>query len=164
MLAAGDATLGLYSDGKMHYEPTMLQTFQLHLYLVQSDYYVTAIEYQLVTPDGNFAVSSVDYPANQQNSIGHPQAGHAINYWPPMSGFPDGYDLMATFNCVTVQPCELMPDYPLTISVHPDTGELRGTYYPENDTFPIIGLTTYLCLDAVPVEDGTWGAIKSLYK
>ncbi|MBN2069925.1 MAG: hypothetical protein JW814_00600 [Candidatus Krumholzibacteriota bacterium] len=167
LLGAADATLGLYSDGKLHYQPSMLTSFQLHLFLVQSDYYVTAIEYLLLAPDANFQVQSVEYPSNQQVSIGSPTdplEGHAISYWPPMTGFPDGYDLMATLNCITVAPCELMPDYPLLITVNPESGELRGTYYPENETFPIIGLTTYLCLDQIAVEDGTWGAIKSLYK
>lgn len=165
LIGATTATMGLYdAAGKLHYDPSNGVPFQMYLYLVQSDYYVTSIEYRLVIPNSYFTIQSVDYPANMGTVLGDPLAGHTITYWPPMSGLPTGYALMLTLNCVTTRGCNNMKDYPLAIGVHPVSGELQGTYDPEGDFFPIVGLTTYLCLDQVPVEDGTWGAIKSLYR
>jgi hypothetical protein len=166
LLGAATATMGLYdAAGKLYYEPSNGVPFQLYLYLIQSDYYVTSIEYQLVPENSYFTVQSVEYPANVGVVLGDPLAGHTVSYWPPMSGLPNGCDVMLTLNCVTTRNCTAMKDYELIIGVHPDSGELRGTYDPGDEFFPIVGLTTYLCLDQVGTEDDdTWGAIKSLYR
>lgn len=165
LVGAYPATMGLYdAAGKLHYEPTNGVTFQLYLYLVQSDYYVTSIEYQLVIPNTNLTIQSVEYPASMGTVLGDPLVGHTITYWPPMTGLPSGFDLMATLNCATTRSCNNMKDYPLAIGVHPVSGELQGTNDPGGEFFPIVGLTTYLCLDLIEVENGTWGAIKSLYR
>jgi hypothetical protein len=165
LLGAAPATMGVYVDGKLHYTPAApLSFFDMYLYLVQSDYFVTAVEYQLVRPNGNFVLTGVSYPDNFSIELGDPLSGHAITFWPPMTGYPTGYDLLATYHCMTLLPCENMPNYPLTIGVNPGSGELRGTYSPDNDFFSIIGLTTYLCPDGVANEAGSWGTIKSLYR
>ena len=166
MLGAAPATMGLYdAAGKLYYEPTSGVPFQLYLYLIQSDYYVTSIEYQLVPENTYFTVQSVEYPDNAGVILGDPLSGHQVSYYPPMDGLPNGYDIMLTLNCVTTRNCTAMRDYELIIAEHPVSGLLGGTYEPGDDFFPIIGLTTYLCLDQVDVEEeGSWGAIKSLYR
>lgn len=165
LLGAAPATLGVYFDGKTYYTPAAPFTeFNLYLYLVQSDYFVTAVEYQLTQPGGMFVITEVTFPPNFQVQLGDPFAGHSIAYWPPMSGYPNGYDLLATYHCLTLAPCASMPNYALTIGPNPGSGALQGSYYPDNELFPIIGLTTYLCPDGVANEDGSWGTIKSLYR
>ena len=165
LLGAAPATLGVYFDGKTHYTPAApIVEFDLYLYLVQSDYFVTAVEYQLTQPGLNFQISSITYPPNFSIEEGSPFAGHSIAFWPPMSGYPDGYDLLATFHCWTLMPCEMMPDYALEIGPNPGSGALQGTFSPDNELFPIIGLTTTLCPELVANEDGSWGTIKSLYR
>ncbi|MBN2185599.1 MAG: hypothetical protein JW746_09755 [Candidatus Krumholzibacteriota bacterium] len=166
LLGAATATMGLYdAAGKLYYEPSNGVPFQLYMYLIQSDYYVTSIEYQLIRENSYFTVQSVEYPSNVGVVLGDPLTGHSVTYWPPMSGIPNGYDMMMTLNCVTSRNCTAMKDYELIIGVYPGSGELRGTYDPEGEFFPIVGLTTYLCLDQVGTEEeGSWGAIKSLYR
>jgi hypothetical protein len=166
LLLAQPKTMGVYFDGgyKLTKNPAALTPFQAQLYLVQSEYFVTAVEYQLVVPDGNFVVTGVSYPANFSVELGDPVSGHSITFWPPMTGYPDGYDLLATYDCLTLLDCALMPDYPITVGPHPVSGELRGTYSPDNEFFPIIGLTSYLCIDQIANETESWGAIKSLYR
>ena len=163
LLAAAPVTLGLYFDGALGADPAALTPFTAQLVLVQSDYFITAVEYQLVVPDGNFVITGVSYPDNFSIENGSPLAGHSIAYWPPMTGYPDGYDILATFDCLTMVECALMPNYPLTVGPHPDSGELRGAYSPDNELVSIVGLTTYLCSDGVATDSRSWGAIKSLY-
>ena len=162
-------TLGVYYGGRLHYDPVGPYTqFELYLYIVHWEHFVTAVEYQLVTPTdpshASFLILGVTYPPNQSLFLGNPFIGHSITFWPPVTGYPDGYDLLATYTCLTVVPCEQMYDYPLVIGPHPDSGKLRGTFYPDNDMFKITGLTTYLCLNEISVAGDSWGVIKSLYK
>ena len=162
-------TLGVYYNGRLFYDPVGPFTqFELRLYIIQGDYFVTAVEYQLLTPTDPshalFMVLGVTYPPNQSLFLGNPLGGHAVTFWPPATGYPGGHDLLATYICMTTVPCEQMYDYPLVIGQHPDSGELRGTFYPDNDMFGITGLTTLLCAHVVSVSGESWGAIKSLYK
>ncbi len=169
-------TLGLFFDyqppGKMSTYPSAFVAFEMYLYMHHADYYVTAIEYQLQTPldpgHSLFFVSTVTYPDNESIVNGDPFAGHSIAYWPPMNGFMPGYNLMCTIEGVLTAECWNagggVVDYPLVIGPHPDSGELRGTYTPDNYFFDIIGLTSILCPDAVGVEEESWGAIKSMFE
>jgi hypothetical protein len=160
------AQMGIFFEGgyKTTYTPTPFVPFQAQLFIIQSEYYVTAVEYQVLRPDANFVITGVTYPANFAAELGDPMSGHSITFWPPMTGYPNGYDLLATYNCLTLVDCAQMPDYPLEIGPHPDSGELRGTYSPDNDFFPIIGLTSYLCPEVVGAENQSWGAIKSMFR
>jgi hypothetical protein len=166
LLAQPVKTLGVYFDGgyKLHKTPAALTPFQAQLYLVQNEYFVTAVEYQLVISNPNFVVTGVSYPANFSVELGDPTGGHSITFWPPMTGYPDGYDLLATYDCLTLVECPLMPNTTVTVGPHPASGELRGTYSPDNEFFPITGLTSYLCPDGVANDTESWGAIKSLYR
>jgi hypothetical protein len=106
----------------------------------------------------------VTYPDGKSVALGDPFSGHAIAYWPPMNGFVPGYNLVATLQCMTFAPCGPLVDYPLVIGPHPDSGEIRGAFAPENELFPIVGLTSIVCPDMVGTQEESWGAIKSLYR
>lgn len=159
---AAPATLGVYFDGLLHTTPAPATPFNGYLVLVQSDYFVTAVEYQLVVSNPNFVLLGTTYPANFSIENGDALAGHSIAYWPPMTGYPEGYDVLATYNCMILQDCAVMPNTTLEIGPNPASGELRGTYSPDNDFLPIIGLTSFVCPDGVATESKSWGAIKSL--
>jgi hypothetical protein len=169
LVGAWTPTLGVYIDGKLTYTPAGPFTpFLAHLVIVQSELYVTGVEYSLVTPNdpyhGQFIIESISYPPNFSLQLGDPWIGHAITFWPPLTGYPEGYDVMATYHCLTLVPCAEMWDYPIVVSPDPTTGELRGAFAPNNDLFDIIGLTSYLCIDQIAVEEESWGAIKSMYR
>ncbi|MBU8921844.1 MAG: hypothetical protein KOO63_08490 [Bacteroidales bacterium] len=164
LLMAQAPTLGVYFSGKLHTTPALPMTpFNGYLYIVQDAYFVTAVEYQLVMSP-NLILGGVSYPSNFALEMGDPLAGHAITFWPPMTGYPDGYDLLATYTLYTSADCAMIPNSTLAIGPHPDSGELRGTYSPDNETFPIIGLTSFVCPSGVANDDASWGAIKSLYE
>ena len=172
--ALGAATMGLYFDywpGRMAYAPPPdpVSFFDIYMYLHVAPYYVTALEYRITTPSDPvhqfFAITGVQLPENTSVSLGDPFSGHSVAFWPPINGYDPGYNLVCTYHCVMLAPCYIaLHDYPLVVGAHPDSGELRGAYYPNMDLFPIIGLTSILCPEFVGVEDKSWGAIKSLYK
>jgi len=54
--------------------------------------------------------------------------------------------------------------YPLMTGPRPDSGEIRGTFAPENELFPIVGVTLSICPDLVGTQEESRGAIESLYR
>lgn len=169
------ATLGLYFDlwpGTMAYAPPpepIPSFFDVYLYLHASNYYVTALEYQITTPldptHAFFVIISVSLADQAVVTLGSPWEGHSIAFWPPLDGYNPGYNMICKFKCMGLAPCHgVLADYPIVIGPHPDSGELWGAFYPDNETFPIIGLTSILCPDMIGVQDTNWGSIKSLYK
>jgi len=172
---SAQATMGVYftyTPGLMTYDPIAFNYFDAYLYLHNANQYITGIEYQLLTPDDpghvHFTISAVDYPPNQVLAQGMPFSGHSVVYWPPLDGWNPGYNLMVKYTCITFEPCYgeggLLANYQLVVGPHPDSGELRGTYYPNNEFFPITGLTSILCPEPDAVKVESWGAIKSMYR
>lgn len=173
--AASAVTLGCYfgyEPVSMAYSPTPFSFFDVFLFLHGADYYVTAAEYQLLTPHDPthalFSITDVTYPDNMVVTLGDPFAGHSIAYWPPLNGFVPGYNLLVAFRCVTFAPCGGggggLIDYPIVIGPNPGSGELRGTFLPDNEFFSIRGLTSILCPEQIGTQEESWGAIKSLYR
>jgi hypothetical protein len=167
LVGAWTPTVGVYFDGKLTYTPAAPFTiFRADLVITHSpEYYVTGIEYSLVTPDPTkFGIINWEFPPNYVQQLGDPFNGHAITYWPPLTGVPLGYDLLVTYNCMAFAPCHDMWNFPIVVSADPRSGYLRGTYAPYNDKFYPIGLTSYLCPEGIGVEEESWGAIKSMYR
>jgi hypothetical protein len=173
------ATMGVYFDwwpGQMHADPVPFTAFDAYLYLHNANLPVTAVEYQLVFPgDPNhpglpswFSISVVGYPELYSIHLGDPMNGHAISYWPYLNGYSPGYNVLCYYECYVFEPCwhlgGLMTDYRIVVGPHPDSGYVRGTYYPKNDPFEIIGLTSILCPQLISTEETSWGAIKGQFK
>jgi hypothetical protein len=53
-------------------------------------------------------------------------------------------------------------DDPIIVSPHPLTGFVRAVEYPTYDFIDAVGMTSLIC-PTVPVEETSWGQIKSLY-
>jgi hypothetical protein len=165
ILMAAPVTVGVYFDGSLAYTPqNQSQPFLGSLYMIQNDYYVTGVEYSLITPDYNFVIAGYSYPPSYSLSLGDAFNGHSIVFWPPLTGYPEGYDLLVNYECYLVAPCSQATNYTIVVGPHPDSGFLRGTYSPNNDFFEIVGLTSWLCPDGIATEEESWGAIKSMYR
>jgi hypothetical protein len=165
------ATVGAFFSSEpatMASAPAPFSFFDVYLYLHDAEYYVTALEYQLQTPvdpsHALFSIVGITYPDNEAVSLGDPFSGHSIAYWPPLNGFVPGYNLLVTLQCVTLAPCGQLADYPLVIGPDPSSGELRGTFAPDNEFFQITGLTSVICPEQIGTQEESWGAIKSLYR
>ena len=166
ILMAAPVTMGVYFEGSLAYTPPGEPgtAFKGSLYIVQSDYYVTGVEYSLIVPSADWVITGYNFPPSHALSLGDAINGHSITYWPPLTGYPDGYDLLVNYECVILAPCSQMTNYTIEVGPHPDSGYLRGTYSPDNDFFDVIGLTSYLCPEGVAVDEESWGAIKSMYR
>lgn len=166
ILMAAPVTVGVYFDGSLAYTPEggPGTAFKGSLYMVQNEYYVTGVEYALYIPDVNFTITGYNYPPSHALSLGDAFNGHSITFWPPLTGFPDGYDLLVNYECRLLVPCSQATNYTIEVGPHPDSGFLRGTYSPDNDFFDITGLTSFLCPEGVGTEEESWGAIKSMYR
>lgn len=168
-VVAADGTVGVFFDGPgvMDYCPATGEWFTGYLYMHAAEYYITGIEYQLLTPmdpTHTMVIMGVpEYPDNSTLQLGDPFTGHTITYWPPLNGYMPGYNLLCTFNFYTVAG-DGLEEYPLVIGPHPETEELRATYYPNNYYFYPAGLTSLLCPTVTATEEESWGAIKSLYR
>jgi hypothetical protein len=170
-------TIGVFFDtpGQMTYSPTVYVPFNGLLYVHNADYYITAVEYFLSTPDDPthalVYLTGTSYPDNFAVELGDPfdlTIGHSISYWPPLNGTTPGYNLLATYEFLMIEPCwdagGGIMNYRLVIVQNPGSGFLRGTSFPDNLPFDMTGLTSYLCPFEIGVEEESWGAIKSLYK
>lgn len=169
ILMAAPATVGVYFDGTLTgTHPGAYTPFIGSLYIVQSEYYVTGVEYSLVTPNdpahAQLIIQGYTYPPSHSLTLGEAWGGQSLTYWPPLTGYPEGYDLLVTYQFLALAECVDMPDYPIVVSPHPDSGYLRGTYSPNNDFFEITGLTSFLCPESIATEEESWGAIKSMYR
>jgi hypothetical protein len=169
ILMAAPATVGVYFDGTLTgTTPGAYTPFKASLYIVQSEYYVTGVEYGLTTPNDpghvQMFIMGYTYPPSHALTIGDAWTGQSLTYWPPLTGYPTGYDLLVTYELMTSVECVDMPDYPIVVGPSPDSGFLRGTYSPNNDFFEIVGLTSYLCPESIATEEESWGAIKSMYR
>lgn len=152
----------------MGYSPAPFSYFDVFVFLHSADYYVTAVEYQLLTPQDPthalMGVVEVTYPDNVAVTLGDPFTGHSIAFWPPLNGFVPGYNLLCVLRCITFAPCGGISDYPLVLGPNPGSGALQGAYMPDNELFPIQGLTSIVCPEQVATQEESWGAIKSLYR
>jgi len=165
--------VGVYFDYyKMSKSPQVYLPFNAYLYVTDAPYYITGVDYQLLTPgDPSHALlslTSVTYPDEMSVNLGAPFDGHAISYWPPINGYIEGFHLLCGYEFILLEPCWSdgggVADYPLVIGPNPATGDLVISYAPDNDLVEVLGLTSIICPEQVATEDASWGAIKSLYK
>jgi hypothetical protein len=56
----------------------------------------------------------------------------------------------------------MVNNQPCIVTAHPGTGFVGGVDYPNYDLVPAVGMTSLVC-PTVPLEDTTWGKIKSIY-
>jgi hypothetical protein len=181
--AAGVATMGVYFEGapgEMTYSPKIYEHFKMYVYLHSADALVTGVEFRIAsgfeqkydsgpTP---FAILGYSLPQGALE-MGSLWDGFSIVFWPPLDGFA-GYNLITELTCLGLTACGddggPLWNYWIRIGAHNETDLLRGTFYPDNDFFPIIGLTSLLCpggcygLGCVGTETTSWGSIKSLFK
>jgi hypothetical protein len=180
LLSAAPVTIGVYYEGSIAITPIPWEYYDVALYMVQGEYDITAVEYVLsfkdiagvpydpTTGPVRFVFGSKVLPPKAQAEIGDPidpTLGHSITFWPPLNGFPNGYDLLCSFQIyLHNSDCEQVVNHRIDVEANPASTYLRATYAPDGDKVDMVPLSFWICPDVNSVEEESWGAIKSLYK
>jgi hypothetical protein len=123
----------------------------------------TAAMFQLVDGGTGWFEGAYTKPA-AMTTIGAPMTGITIGYGVPCATAPTYLGNQAFFASVSAPNCTY-----LSVVPHPDaqTGLIEGVNCEQTRTFPTGGQAIVNpvpgCECTVPVEQTTWGAIKSLY-
>ena len=129
------------------------------LYIVALNFntYLMAVEYSINYPPAMFWVADLDLPALY---IGSSPTGITEGFPPPQNG----YNALLVAKAMFMWTCAgcLITDMPVIVSPHPGTAFLGAVDFPNYDLVPAVGMTSLVCA-TVPIEDTTWGQIKSLY-
>ena len=121
--------------------------------------WLTSVEYSIAFPPSMsyaFANSSATL------AIGNPVSGHTLGWNLPQNAFSPFVVSEVNFlwNC---DGCNPPNDEPVTVVANGDTGFLRMVAWPDNNVIDLVGSTSLVCPGAIPVQEKTWGSIKSLY-
>jgi hypothetical protein len=118
--------------------------------------YIVGIEYAVSYPAGISWLG--DIPASDLK-IGDTPSGISEVWSIPQNGFQP--IKLATINYF----CSMCnDDSPIVVTAHPVSGYLRATRYPDLQFIYAIGMTSVFCPVNIPVENTTWGKVKSLYE
>jgi len=163
--------IGIYfmpNVGQMSYSPYPYEEFNGYVYENDLACYITAVEFRIDPPTG-IVVTGFDIPEGSL-SLGDPEAGLSITYWPPLNGYSQ-CNMLCTLHFVAMKWCVgggggggILVDVPLRILPHPETGLISAACYPENYLTTALGLTSTICPTQIGVHEKSWGAIKSLYE
>lgn len=99
--------------------------------------------------------------------IGSAETGVGIVWSPPKNAFGDALLLRVKFlwncdDCVGAGVPPYEDGFPLEVIPTPAQGMLRAVRWPDSHVIDLVGMRSLVC-PQVPVEDSTWGQIKSLY-
>jgi hypothetical protein len=166
---AAQPTMGVYftyAPFDIYYSPSVPgESFDGYVYGHNIDCYLSACEFQLVIGHSSILLTGFDLLPGSVN-LGLPLDGISISYWPPLDGWNPGYNLLCTFHFAALDVCDefggSLVNVPIQIGPHPDTGEIRGTCWPDQNIFQFIGLRSIICPFGTATEEQSWGAIKSM--
>lgn len=130
----------------------------LYIAMVNWNAFVSGIQFKVDYPAQMLWLGDNGLPAT---AFGNTASGLAVAWGVPQNGYLPALICTSTFvwNC---SGCS-STDIPLTVVGHPLLGgTITATIWPDNHKQDGIGLTGRIC-PTVPVENTTWGQVKSLY-
>ena len=129
----------------------------LYIALVNANAFVSGVEFAVNYPPEIGFVADFD---KQPVVIGTTASGFSQGWAIPPNGFSAVYVCGVQF-IWTCTGCSVF-NSPIVVVQHPDTGFLGYTDFPGYTEFPAVGMTSLICA-TIPVEETTWGQVKSLY-
>jgi hypothetical protein len=129
----------------------------LWISLVNANAFVTGVEFAVSYPPEMTWLADQN---TQPVTVGNTPSGFSIGWALPQNGFFNipVCKVLFLWNC---DRC-LRANIPIVVVSHPVTGALGYTDFPTYTYHTAVGLTSLVCA-CVPVEDTTWGQVKSLY-
>ena len=143
-------------------------TIPATLYIVANNFdaWITAVEFQILYPPQLLFVGDI---VDTDIVLGNTVAGITIGWATPKDCF--GGTLLAKVNviwhcndCVSSVVGVPNAEAPIDVVAHPQQGLpfARAVEWPSQTAFDIVGMRSLIC-STTPVEETTWGQIKSLY-
>ena len=128
----------------------------LYIALVNANAFVSGVEFKVEYPPEVIWLADFD----KQVAIGTTPTGFSQGWAIPVNGFSAVYvcGVNIFWNCTGC----VNFNVPIVVVPHPDTGFLGYTDFPGYAQFPAVGMTSLICA-TIPVEETTWGQVKSLY-
>jgi hypothetical protein len=160
-------TMGVYfhNGGQMTYSPVQFEQFEAYVYEHNAQCYLDAAEFEICYPPGIVQIG-FEIPVGSL-SLGDPDTGVSITYWPPRDGWNPGYNLLCTLKLMAVDFCHSegggMADAHIVIVPDHAVDHIYGSCWPDNYLFDYVGLTSIFCPTCIGTESKSWGAIKSLF-
>jgi hypothetical protein len=138
------------------------------LYIAATNFnaFLSGIEFQVHYPPSLIWITDFDTPptvAVPGATFGNTPTGISVGWANPQNGFftVEICKVLVQWNCddcdVTDQPI-IVTGHPLFVPAIP-----RATDFPNFQFINGVGLTSLICV-TVPVEESTWGKVKSLYQ
>lgn len=129
----------------------------LYIALVNADAFVSGVEFAVsYPPEVTFLAEFDKQPVN----VGTTPTGFSQGWALPPNGFSAVYVCGVQF-LWACDGCSVF-DSPIVVIPHPVSGFLGYTDFPAYTQIPAVGMTSLICA-TIPVEETTWGQVKSLY-
>ena len=128
--------------------------------------FLSGIEFQVHYPASIIWITDFDFPPTNTTpgtTLGNTVSGVSVGWANPQNGFStvDIGKALIQWNC---DQCEQGFDLPIIVTGHPlFAPNPRATDFPGFQFINGVGLTSLICV-TVPVEESTWGKVKSLYQ
>jgi hypothetical protein len=135
---------------------------KLEIVLNNANAWVSAVEFTLSLPASMLYTG--DIHQNGALNLGISPTGVAISWPLPQSAFGALLVMQAQFfwmcdGCSNIAHQNGLVD----ILAFPSSGQIRAVDWPNGNVITLVGAPALVCPTGVPVQDKTWGAIKSLY-
>lgn len=128
---------------------------------------IKAIEYAVQYPLAATHLADIDVPG--AISFGTTDTGVATGYGSTPDGFLDAFQpallmtVLVQWHCDTCLDPPGYSDQAVVVVPHLVTGFLRAVRWPDDFLMPLVGMTSIICPEVVPVEETSWGQLKALY-
>lgn len=149
-----------YSQAEKPCPPGTPGTVMDTLYVVAQNFnmFINAMEFQVSLPPQLSWVA--DIPTTSI-AIGNTQTGVAYTWSLPQDGFVP-FEVLTMLVFWQCNSCLNNQNAPIVVQGHPVSGLVRASRWPDNVLVNGVGQTSLIC-STVPVEETTWGQVKSLY-
>ena len=129
----------------------------LWISLRNTNAFITGVEFAVSYPPEVIWMADQD---TQPVTVGNTPSGFSMGWALPQNGFFNVpiCKVLFLWNCDFCARANV----PIPVVAHPVTGALGYTDYPTYAYHPAVGLTSLIC-QTIPVEETTWGQVKSLY-
>jgi len=157
-------TVGVYFDQAytVMQKPCAGPNVMDYAYVVAHNFnvFLSGMEYMISYPPTVQWVADLDIPAA---TIGNTPTGIAMGFAQPLNNFQPAllHRIVFLWQCMGCDATN--EDDPIVVLPHPESGFVRGTDFPAYELVYGIGMTSLVCA-TVPVDETTWGKIKSLYE